>query len=180
MAGKRRRRSRTKVQREMDLAVLAEKVLKGWPKGTIAQYLEISPSQLSYDLKKLRERWKEEAIENTDAERQLMLRKLRLIEKEAWEAWERSRQPRKITASVKTAKGSAIDQFRHQQRSEERDGNVQFLKAVLDAIARQADILGISAESGGSAADLLTEAQFSEIASLMRESHTRNGNGVKA
>src|SRR5690242_11244148 len=92
-----------------DLAILqrrkqvAELYLQGWSQPAIAHQLDVSQPTICADLKAIRQDWRDSAIRDFDALRDLELQKLDLIEREAWEAWKRSQKP--AQSAVVTGEG---------------------------------------------------------------------------
>jgi predicted transcriptional regulator len=72
---------------------VAELYTKGWFQTAIARELSISQPTVCQDLQAIRKQWRESAIRDFDAARELELQKLDRVEREAWAAWERSQQP---------------------------------------------------------------------------------------
>lgn len=79
---------RTAFQREKDLQTLSQLYLQGEPLAVIAKAMGVTPPQISYDLKKLKQRWRESSDWDMNEE----LRRLELVEAEAWRAWRASKQ----------------------------------------------------------------------------------------
>ena len=84
---------------------VAELYLQGWQQDAIAKELTIRQPMVSEDLAKIRQAWRESAIRDFDAARDLELARLDRIEREAWAAWERSKQPTQ-SATVNGEAGS--------------------------------------------------------------------------
>lgn len=83
---------RSKIQRDQDLAIVAELRLKGYTQLQIADHLEVTQATVCRDLKTLEKQWRESALRDFDVDRVMTLKKLELAEKEYWAAWERSQQ----------------------------------------------------------------------------------------
>lgn len=131
---------RTKTERVQHRALIAELLLKNWTQAAIGQYLEISQSQVSRELRRIKEDWKKESERDFELSIQQELKRLELIERTYWEAWEKSLQPKESTSSEK--KGSEL---KVGKRSEQRAGNPAFLKGVMDCIDRRCKLLGLDA-----------------------------------
>jgi hypothetical protein len=166
------RPKRSRVQRELDRSTIAELSLKGWSQPKIAQHLELSQSMINYELQKLRREWRESAAADMALERGRCLKKLDLIEGEAWGAWEESRGKKEVTTAQRLVKAGTPDGSRLQRREEQQFGNPAFLKTLLDCIKERSAILGLHPEEQKSAAGIqLSNDQFDAIASLMKETH---------
>ncbi len=131
---------RTKVERVQDRALIAELLLKGWTQTAIGEHLEISQSQVSRELRRIKEDWKKESNRDFDLSVEQELKRLELIERTYWQAWEKSLQPKESTSSEK--KGSEV---KVGKRTEQRAGNPQFLKGVMECIDRRCKLLGLDA-----------------------------------
>ena len=55
---------RTAIQRERDRSTISELYLRGWTQLKIAEFLELSQSQVSRELSKIKARWQAEATQN--------------------------------------------------------------------------------------------------------------------
>src|SRR5690349_616892 len=67
--------------------------LQGWTQADIAEHLNVWQPTISADLKHICQEWRESSIRDFDAAREMELRKVDLLEREAWSAWERSKKP---------------------------------------------------------------------------------------
>jgi hypothetical protein len=83
--------TRTKTQREIDYAKTAEMDRMGCTQEEIAAEIGVSAMQISLDLRKLRKRHADLAMEHTKAVIGESLAALRDYRWEAWKAWERSK-----------------------------------------------------------------------------------------
>jgi len=119
---------------------VAELYLQGWQQEAIAKEQVIRQPMVSEDLAKIRQAWRESAIRDFDAARDLELARLDRIEREAWAAWERSKQPSQ-TATVNGEAGSqsARRTVKHQ------NGDPRFLDIALRCNEARRQILGIDA-----------------------------------
>lgn len=133
---------RSEIQIERDREIITELTLKGWTQQRIADYLEISQSQINYDLKKIRKDWLENSHINIDLERKIALKKLELVEREAWNAWDRSQQP-EITELAERL-NEKINKEKVSRRSVSRVGDPNFLAKVLDVCKERHSILGLN------------------------------------
>jgi predicted transcriptional regulator len=140
---------RTKIQKEKDQVLIAEKTLKGFSQAMIAAELGITQQQVSKDLMKIRTQWKMEQTQHVDDIINKELQKCDLIEREAWQAWDRSCEEarRRIVKAIgktsdknKEEKPSTIEQT---TQTEQRDGDPQHLHTVLQSMSRRAKLLGL-------------------------------------
>ena len=85
---------RTSVERERDLEAITGLYLRGVSQSEIAAQLGVTQQQVSYDLKVVQRRWAEKTVINLDAAKQKELARIDLLEREYWQAWERSKGER--------------------------------------------------------------------------------------
>ena len=79
---------------------VVELYLQSWFQTDIARELGISQTTVCHDLKAIQKQWRESSICNFDALRERELCKIDLLEREAWEAWKRSQEPKEPTKVV--------------------------------------------------------------------------------
>jgi len=138
-------KSRSPLERERDLRETAALYLRGLTQHEIAQRLNISRQQISYDLKVLLRRWQESALADFNAKKAAELARVDELERTYWEAWERSCQAREVTTQEKTQGGEAkADEARLKAgvRKEQRDGNPEFLRGVERCVELRCKITG--------------------------------------
>lgn len=131
---------RTKVERVQDRALIADLLLKNWTQTAIGEHLKLSQSQVSRELRRIKEEWKKQSERDFDLSVEQELKRLELIERTYWQAWDKSLQPKESTSSEK--KGSEV---KVGKRTEQRAGNPQFLKGVMECIDRRCKLLGLDA-----------------------------------
>ena len=119
---------------------VAELYLQGWQQDAIAKELGLRQPMISEDLARIRQAWRESAIRDFDAARDLELERLNRIEREAWAGWQRSQLPNQ-SATVDGEAGSqkAKRTVRHQY------GDPRFLDIVLRCNEARRKLLGIDA-----------------------------------
>jgi len=119
---------------------VAELFLQGWNQDAIGRELGISQPQVAADLKKINESWRESMIRDFDAARDVELARLQRLEREAWAAWERSKQPSQ-TATVNGEAGAqtARRTVKHQY------GDPRFLDIALRCSEARRQLLGLDA-----------------------------------
>ena len=151
-------RKRNKKQREAHLAEVATLYLTGQRQDKIAEYLEDSPAQITYDLNELQKRWRASAVANIGEAKGKELAKLDELERVYWDAWARSKQPKEKTRTGRTdGERAVITAF---METEQRDGNPAFLDGVFKCIDRRCKILGLDAPTEIK----LTEERAKELA----------------
>jgi hypothetical protein len=139
------RKMRKPLEREHDLRETAALYLRGLTQMEIAQRLNVSRQQIGYDLKLLHQRWRESALADFDAKKAAELAKMDELERTYWVAWERSCQAREVTTQEKTqgGEGQAGDgRLKAGVRTEQRDGNPEFLRGIERCIELRCKIIG--------------------------------------
>ena len=131
---------RTPTERVQQRALIADLLLKNWTQTAIGEHLKLSQSQVSRELRRIKEDWKKESNRDFDLSVEQELKRLELIERTYWQAWDKSLQPKESTSSEK--KGSEV---KVGKRTEQRAGNPQFLKGVMECIDRRCKLLGLDA-----------------------------------
>jgi hypothetical protein len=119
---------------------VAEKALQGWIQAEIARHLSVSQATVSSDLKAIRRVWRDSQIRDFDEAVQLELQKLQLLERKAWDGWERSQEPMESTRVVQGDGGKKAEKTVHRQ-----NGDPRFLELVHRASAGRRALLGLDA-----------------------------------
>jgi hypothetical protein len=138
-------KSRSALERERDLRRTAALYLRGLTQEEIAQRLQVSRQQISYDLKVLQRRWQASTLADFNGKKAAELAKVDELERTYWEAWERSCSAREVTTQERTQGGDGhTDEARLKAgvRKEQRDGNAEFLRGVERCIELRCKILG--------------------------------------
>lgn len=141
--GTKKGRKRTRDERERDLAKIAEHYLRGYSHEQIAERVGLSRQQIGYDLKVLRERWRESQLAAIDEVKARELEKLDRMESELWEQWERSKGDR-TRRKVGTKSGAQAGETR-EMVTEERLGDPRYMQAILQCIEKRTKLLGLDA-----------------------------------
>lgn len=109
----------------------------------IAQRERVSVATVFKDLEWVREQYLLRATQAREVSIAAELLKLEALEREAWWAWERSKQPREETQTERVdakAARSKVSIKRH-----ERDGDPRFLEVVRGCIEDRRKLLGLDA-----------------------------------
>jgi hypothetical protein len=149
----------TAAERRQRIAVL---YLAGKYQSEIAAEVGVTQQQVSYDLKAIRAAWLASAVRDFDALKAEELRKIDLVERRAWECFERSTQDKEV--AVQEA-GADKKLKKAVLRKEGQSGNPAFLNTILTCIERRCSILGLDAPKRFVIDwDDLTEEQEAELA----------------
>lgn len=143
-------RIRNKQQVEQDRATEVELWLKGWTLRAIATQVGISEGQVRYDLRQVEQEWRAKAVYDFDLIRQRELRRIDLLEAEAWAAWEKSKGPREITTTRQSKKVLAPVEMTStttaaSKRNEQRDPDARYMAVIQWCISERAKLLGLYA-----------------------------------
>ena len=131
-------RKRTKFRIEQDRARIASLYLKGRTQLEVAEELGMTRQMVGYDLEAVKEKWRAQRINDIDLLTGRELAKIALREREAWEAWEKSKQERVIT-STKQTNGTKQEMVRKEQRT----GDAVYLDALHKCSDQCCRILGL-------------------------------------
>jgi hypothetical protein len=136
---------RTPIQREDDLRRISELYLRGWRQVDIATEIGISQGMVSQDLKLIQKRWRKQTAVNMDEAKNKELARIDALEREYWEAWERSkgeqvkgRQKQSDTGGKKKIEWATVEKV-------QLIGNPAFLAGVEKCIDMRCKLLGIYA-----------------------------------
>jgi hypothetical protein len=129
----------------------------------IARLVGCSQQQVSSDLKAVQRAWLASSIRDFDTIKAEQLAKIDRIERAAWDAWERSLQPREIT--VQEVIDGEHRTNKVSLRKEPQGGDPRYLQIAQRCIDQRCDILGLSTSAeaakalGTGLAGLLAQAQ---------------------
>jgi hypothetical protein len=110
----------------------------------LAQRLGVNRSTVSRDLKVLNVRWKESGVRDLDAAKGQELERIDLLEREAWDAWEKSKKGRETTTTEQTTGGEG-DRTKAAIRKEEQHGDPRYMASVQWCIEQRCKLLGLHA-----------------------------------
>jgi DNA-binding CsgD family transcriptional regulator len=121
--------------------------LTGKGQYEIAKATGVTQATISTDLKWLREQWIRSALVAFNERQSIELAKLDRVEAEAWDAWERSKQPIERTTTERVAEGDKDDKPRTKASrvTENRHGDLGALAIVTECIKRRCAIFGLDA-----------------------------------
>ena len=117
---------------------IADLVLKGWTQMAIAAHLKVAQSTVARDLDEIKRHWRESAIRDFDEAREQEIRKMNLVETEAWAGWLRSQGPVQAASLTEGKDGSRrSSSLKHQY------GNPRFLEQIIKCSVHRSALLGL-------------------------------------
>jgi predicted transcriptional regulator len=119
---------------------VARLYLEGKYQHEIAEILGVSQQQVSYDLKEIQLTWQDMSVAQLTELKARELARIDNLERTYWQAWEKSQQPKETTSTAKEGEKVKVG-----KRSEQRNGNPQFLQGVQWCIERRIKLLGLDA-----------------------------------
>lgn len=134
---------RTPLKREADLVVTADLYQRGVPMTEIARQLHVTWQQIQYDLADIRRRWLEKMVEKFDAKKAEELAKIDRLEREYWQAWDKSLVEFTST-TIKAGEGKEKKK-EVSKTTEQRYGDPRFLYGIQWCISKRCEILGLNA-----------------------------------
>lgn len=117
---------------------------RGYAFVEIAKLVDVHPNTITDDLKALKAEWRETRLMNMDEAIAEQLAKIDLTEREAWDAWEKSKQDAKLfskTDDSGTDEGGPRTITRRERRGQY--GDPRFHDVVLKCIAQRCKLLGL-------------------------------------
>jgi DNA-binding CsgD family transcriptional regulator len=119
---------------------VAELALRGRRQSEIAEQLGVTQATVSVDLKRLRDEWRATARQDVAALIARQLDKLSLVEREAWEAWERSKQPAHTTVVYR---GGDNEPSKMRQTLKHPTGDPRYLELLRKCLAAERTLVGL-------------------------------------
>jgi hypothetical protein len=160
---------RTKLQRENDYARIAELHAQGLSQREIAEQIGVSQVQICKDLKEIYRRWREPDKTKLPIVKARLLAEIAANKKAMRQAWRDSLKPKEVTSQKQVsvtgeakegADGEVASGDRERKeaslRTEDRDGNVAYMREIREYIALECKMHGLFApeqvqHSGGDA-----------------------------
>ncbi|HEX4055485.1 MAG TPA: hypothetical protein VHX86_14570 [Tepidisphaeraceae bacterium] len=128
-----------KVEIEQRRQQVAELYVQGHTQASIATRLAIKQPTVCEDLKRIRQQWRVSTVRDFDAACDLELQKLDRVEREAWDAYERSQKPAQSAVITEGAEGRTRKSIKNQ------NGDLHALDIVLKCCADRRALLGLNA-----------------------------------
>lgn len=120
---------------------VAEMYLKGRKLGEICFLIGICRRTLKDDLTAIREEWKDARVGFMERAVAEQLEKLDQVEAEAWEQWERSKQPAKVTMQTESPNGKVTVKIERREQC----GDPRYLAIITDCGEQRCKLLGVNA-----------------------------------
>jgi predicted transcriptional regulator len=120
--------------------MVADLYLQRCTQVTIAERLGISQPTVCDDIKKIRAEWRNSAIRDFDQSCELELRTIDWLQREAAEAWERSKKP--AQSAVIHGDGTSAPT---RKTLKNQNGDPRYLDAIQKCIASRCALLGLNA-----------------------------------
>lgn len=147
-------RHRSKSEIEKHRRRISELYLKGWLQEEIASEIGVHQSTVSRDLKAIQKIWQKETLIDFNEAKARELERIDILEREYWEAWERSRA--EFQSKTIKQRGAKIEKTGEDevtkitpveatQKAEDRNGDPRYLAGVQWCITQRCKILGIEA-----------------------------------
>lgn len=122
---------------------VAQMYLSGYTQAEIAHKWKVSQPQISYDLKHIHAEWVQAARMSMDEAKARELARIDRLEREYWQAWQRSIGQRERTLTERTTGEKAHE--RAQVVKEDNAGESKYLDGVRWCIEQRLKIFGVYA-----------------------------------
>lgn len=137
-------RVRTHEQREIHRTKMVQLLARGYTKDMIASYFGVSVTTIDKDWKAVVTAWKADHDDEVKDYVVTMRRKYAEAMKEAWEAWERSKEDRlRVTEEGEDHLGAR--KRKSSVMREGQAGDASYLRVILDCLKAERDLLGMDA-----------------------------------
>jgi hypothetical protein len=131
-----------KRQTSQELAARRREVVnlahKGWTQAAIASHLKIPQGTVSRDLAAMRQFWRDFPVYDFESVRIEQLQKIDLIEAEAWAAWRRSQDRRRV---AQLTRGKTGEQTR--TSVQDQHGDPRYLREIARCVAQRHEMIGV-------------------------------------
>lgn len=126
-------------------AAVCRMYLRGKTQTEIATQLGVHVSTVTADLRAVLNEWRQQAILDFHQARLAELARINSLEREYWEAYERSRKPRKQRTAEQSVGVSGQGSRVSHTETERDEGDVNFLRGVQWCIEKRCQLLGLDA-----------------------------------
>jgi Helix-turn-helix domain len=151
--------ARSKGKRERDLNLIADLYVQKVPQAEIAKAVGLSQGTVSTEIKRLIEFWKEQRLDDLDKIKLEQLHRIDRMERELWEAWNKSKRSgkRTITKSKAGEFSGSVQQDKYwSAKSVEEDviaGDMQYMHGIQWCVQERNKIIGLYAPKKLAATD---------------------------
>jgi hypothetical protein len=152
--------SRLQVQQRRK--IVAGLYLRQRTQEEIAHEVGVNQGTVSRDLKAIQAEWQRQRLDDFGQAKLRELARIDLLEREYWDAWERSCQDRARTVQEKTTAPTG-DRLKAGTRTEGRDGDPEFLRGVERCIEMRCKILNLFVAQVSTTGTLRLEHNFSSL-----------------
>lgn len=167
---------RTTFQLEKDRNETTTLYLEGKTQEFIAEIMGVSRTQITYDLKVIQKRWREQTTVDLDESKAIELARIDNLERVSWMAWERSKEDKETTFTKRGEKGDREASIRREGQS----GNPAFLDRISWCIDRRCKLLGLDAPVKLDARLLQFTIDFTTPGGPIGPGGSHNNNGAEA
>lgn len=136
---------RSEKQRAIDMTFIAPLYLKGRSHKEIADELGLTVKQVSSDITRIQDNWRDAYIEDLNQAKMQELARIDLIEKEAWQSWERSKGGKKSTSKNVEESGQFGTTRSAGENHEQSHGDIQYLQTAQWCVNQRCRLLGLYA-----------------------------------
>jgi predicted transcriptional regulator len=131
----------TPEQRQQQIATVESLYLSGHSQVDIGRQIGVSQQQVSKYLRKLQAAWLARRGENLESVKGRELARLDRLEREYWQAWERSQQDAEIVKQKVNGKGDGA-KVQAEKTSKGQAGDPRFLQGIMACIETRLKIVG--------------------------------------
>jgi hypothetical protein len=131
-------------EREAAMTKTAAWYIQGKPIRWIGRELGVHHTTVLYYLEQIRAAWLASMLQNFDAHRASAVARIDKLEAEAWDAWERSKKPRR-SLDVKEKQIGAVKVKDRTYKRQTYIGNPDYLVIIGQCIERRCKLLGLDA-----------------------------------
>jgi hypothetical protein len=131
----------SRLQLQQRRSIVARLYLQQRTQAEIARQVEVNQGTVSRDLMAIQAEWQRVRLDEFMQAKVRELARIDQLEREYWDAWERSRQGLERTVQEKTTAPTG-DRLKAGTRTEGRDGNPEFLRGVERCVEMRCKIIG--------------------------------------
>jgi len=164
---------RTNKQIAADRVTISEYYLQGKPQREIAELMGFSIGVVNREIEAIRQAWAESPLINFNEAINRELARLDLIEREAWAAYERSKEPREI----RTQSGGEGLPARATISRQNQNGDEKYLRIALECVDRRIKLLGLEKLSVDVTSNGETVLNADVLHQIMRHMDARTDGG---